>query len=165
MQDCCDAQPCTAWAGTSQGRRWLWGDGYWWNGAGELLPVPEPVFNLIPWKYRGVAPPELLVLDKAATLFPKYWVSAVLRFTACQEPGLEGGILDAGRQSAAHQQPVALATVLLVLAFVLGTGSVSAVTLQSPLHCTTSGVVPHINFYHCSVEGPAGNECCRVAGC
>lgn len=54
VQDFCNAWPCTARAGTFQGRRWLWGDGYWWNGTGELLPVPEPVFDLIPWKYKGV---------------------------------------------------------------------------------------------------------------
>lgn len=77
-----------------------------------------------------LAPPELLVLDKAATLFPKYWVSVMLRFAACQVPGLEQGILNA-----AHQQPVALATVLLLLAFVLGTGSVSA--LLSPCNLLT----------------------------
>lgn len=50
----------------------------------------------------------------------------MLRLAVCQEPGLERGILDAGKQSPAHQQPVALATELLLLAFVLGTGSVSA---------------------------------------
>lgn len=50
----------------------------------------------------------------------------MLRLAVCQEPGLEWRILDAGKQSPAHQQPVALATVLLLLAFVLGTGSVSA---------------------------------------
>lgn len=82
-----------------------------------------------------LAPPELLVLDKAATLFPKYWVSVMLRFAACQVPGLERGILDAGKQSSAHQQPVALATGLLPLAFVLGTGSASA--LLSPCNLLT----------------------------
>lgn len=50
----------------------------------------------------------------------------MLRFAACQAPGLEQGVLEARKQSPAHQQPVALATVLLLLAFVLGTGSVSA---------------------------------------
>lgn len=92
--------------------------------------MPELMFSLIPWKLQGcwtaLAPPELLVLDKAAILFPKYLVSVILRFAACQAPGLEQGILDAGKQSPAHQQLVALATVLLLLAFVLGTGSVSA---------------------------------------
>lgn len=82
-----------------------------------------------------LAPPELLILDKAATLFPKYWVSVMLRFAACQVPGLEQGILDAGKQSSAHQQPVALATGLLPLAFVLGTGSASA--LLSPCNLLT----------------------------
>lgn len=54
----------------------------------------------------------------------------MLRFAACQVAGLEQGILDAGKQRPAHQQPVALATTLLLLAFVLGTSSVSA--LLSP---------------------------------